>query len=118
MKSVKELINSQLEWATEMGKYGDLAVPVILETYKEIFTELLQAYINEIGRLIDINLELMAKSSFTKYDIKKEIKELVKTYQYEILKYERSQYNSDKTVEIGMLKLVIKDLKKIVKEEE
>ncbi|WP_253301772.1 hypothetical protein [Spiroplasma endosymbiont of Phyllotreta cruciferae] len=47
----------------------------------------------------------------------KTVKELIKTYQYEIIKYQqeiRSQYNDDKTIEIGMLKFVIKDLEKVL----
>ncbi|AXF95092.1 hypothetical protein [Spiroplasma phoeniceum] len=49
--TVKELIKDQLDWADDSGKYGDLTFPVILESYKEIFENILETYKKELDEL-------------------------------------------------------------------
>ncbi|AXF95436.1 hypothetical protein [Spiroplasma phoeniceum] len=63
--TVKELIKDQLDWADDSGKYGDLTFPVILESYKEIFENILETYKKELAEL---KQQILYKEDFKEFD--------------------------------------------------
>lgn len=84
----------------------------ILYAYKNELTEK-DEYVKSLINGIENHVCKRCPSENNELEQKQLIVDLIEIYKYEIIKYQNSQYNNDKTIKIGMLKFVIKDLEKL-----
>ncbi|MBW3059211.1 hypothetical protein D6D54_05275 [Spiroplasma poulsonii] len=117
-KTVKEEIDEELQYLKIPGlmTYKPKYVKEILLKIKSFYeNEIVEKneYINFLENIPGNHDCKNCPNRNNELEQKLLIVDLIKTYKYEIIKYQRSQYNDNKTIEIGMLKFVIKDLEKL-----